>query len=137
DANNSNAAVSESVLLQRYFDKDHAFRQGSDSQSAPAKALIDDQNGIGFGASEAWGGLSSLLGPQNVVSAGWNSTLHVSSDPDDRYLWAYAGGPGSIADGSGTFPRGTSSLSSGNVVESTQYAGDAEYHAVFNMLFGS
>jgi hypothetical protein len=157
--------VSESFLLQRYLDKDHAFRTGSldfvplDSSGNPLpnKAIIDDEfgPGPGYGIGDAWTNLSALVGPDGVKSARWRSAL-TTTDPANRYLWAFAGGPGEASSLSQDHPEnnywssigqfgqdakmayssdyaGGPFYASGNVT----YPGDIAYQAVFNVIFGS
>ncbi len=147
-------SISESVLLQRYLDKNHAFRQGShdflpldaNGNVLPNKALIDDQFGPGIlDTIPPWGDFSALVGAENVTSVNWNTALR-STDPSSRYLWAYGAGPGAVSDRPDLLYLGKvegvarSYDYSGHAPfdgQSDPIPGDTQYQAVFNVIFGS
>ncbi|MCS6980498.1 MAG: PKD domain-containing protein [Flavobacteriales bacterium] len=116
--NISGFGLSETQLLKRYLDKDHAYRIGQ--IPSDNKALIDDHftsYSEGFSAS-AWRSFSPLVGPSQIVAADYLSALTSTS-----YRWSYGCGAGSFTTCSGV---GTSS----------QFAADS-LRTVFTMLFGS
>ncbi|MHC1769307.1 MAG: cohesin domain-containing protein [Verrucomicrobiia bacterium] len=112
-------ASSESELLRRYLNKNHAFRHGS---SNPGRcALIDDHLGLLRGevpAATGWRNFAPLFGTDNVVAADWLTTLDNQS-----YLWGYGCG------------GGTFTSCGGVATVSELAAGDPQ--VVFAMLLGS
>jgi hypothetical protein len=81
----------ETELLRRYLDKDHAFRNGQ--WNVRNRALIDGDQSI----TAAWDNMSALFGDavdaQTHVFYDWRSH---ASDPNNSYLWAFGGRPGSV-----------------------------------------
>lgn len=109
----------EIALLERYFDKNHAFRSGG-SLTVPNRALVDDNFGSytpEMFASSGWR-LTSLTGKDSVRAGDILSDTKTNS-----YLWMYGCGPGSYnsCDGVGV---------------SENFA-NQPINAVFTMLFGS
>lgn len=110
--------LSETQLLKRYLDKNHAYRTGL--IPSVNRALIDDHftsYNEGFSAS-AWRSFAPLVGPSQVFAADYLSELTTAS-----YRWSFGCGAGSFTTCSGV---GTAS----------QFAADS-LRTVFTMLFGS
>ncbi len=118
--------LSETELLRRYLDKNHAFRQKA--VSVPARGLIDDAIGVltdpqdpsyreGFSTS-AWRIFGPFFGPANITGGDWIVTLGSQS-----YLWGYGCGFGNY-----TF--------AGGIANTTQLVTN-DTRVVFTMLFGS
>ena len=108
---------SETLLLKRYFDKDHAWRTGQ--VSVMNQALIDDH--LGGGAPEgAWRTFAPLVGPDKVYGRDWEDSLHT-----DTYLWAYGAGPGS------------NDTAAGVTTIFNFHSPESRYNAAFTLLFGS
>lgn len=110
---------SEIALLERYFDKNHAFRSGG-SLTIPNRALIDDN----FGS----------YSPEMFASAGWRLAAVCDKDSiragkalvelkDKSYMWFYGCGGGSYT-------------SCGGVATSSDFA-KQPINAAFTSLFGS
>lgn len=78
--------LSETELLRRYLNKDHAFRHKL--FNADRRALIDDKLGLAtgepFGAS-GWRNFSVFFGASNTFMGNWLNTLNSQS-----YLWGQA-----------------------------------------------
>ena len=78
--------LSETELLRRYLNKDHAFRHKL--FNADRRALIDDKLGLAtgepFGAS-GWRNFSVFFGASNTFTGNWLNTLNSQS-----YLWGQA-----------------------------------------------
>jgi hypothetical protein len=113
------SGASETELLRRYLDKDHAYRHGALSVSK--RGLIDDNFGVVNGepfAANGWRTFSALVGASNIAELDWLTTLR-----QETYLFAYGCGPGSYTSASG-------------VATSSEIAG-VERGAIFTMLFGS
>jgi hypothetical protein len=111
--------VSETELLRRYLDKDHAYRHGE--MTYASRALVDDNFGIVSGeafASNAWRNFSGMVGTSNVAETDWLTTLR-----NETYLFGYGCGAGNYYGASG-------------VATTTDFVGMPN-GAVFNMLFGS
>jgi len=112
------APTTETALLRRYLDRDHAWRTGQ--VAVQRKALVDDNFGE-FGseafAQSGWR-LSSLVGVGNVAAQDWFTILGT-----DSYLFAYGCGGGWYQGASG--------------VGSTGNFANGPSNAVFTMLFGS
>jgi hypothetical protein len=123
---------SDTALLKRYLDRDHAFRTGQ--LTAPQRALINDNFGIindGIDRSydvpsgSAWRNFPPLVGRDNIVdfhsvsSAGdWFGYMDTA-----KYMWAYGCGAGSWNSCSG--------------VGITPQFASAKGGALFYMVFGS
>jgi hypothetical protein len=109
------APLTETDLLRRYLDKDHAWRQAE----APAenRGFLNDHfkmNNFAF-AQNGFRNFAALCGKDNVVTGeGW---------PTDSYLWGYGCGPGSYSNASG--------------VAGTGWYAQNDPKMVFTMLFGS
>ncbi|GAB1429881.1 hypothetical protein MASR2M18_07140 [Ignavibacteria bacterium] len=110
---------SEIALLERYFDKNHAFRAGG-SLTVPRRALVDDN----FGS----------YSPEMFASAGWRLAAVCEKDSiragkalatlkDKSYMWFYGCGGGSYT-------------SCGGVATSSDFA-KQPINAAFTSLFGS
>ncbi len=111
--------LSETELLRRYLGKDHAFR--TKAVTAQARGLIDDNFGDFGGeafAQSGWRNFGELVGPANVASLDWFTTL-----PTNDYLLAYGCGGGWFQ-------------GAGGVGQTSDFAGTSS-KAVFTMLFGS
>lgn len=110
---------SEIALLERYFDKNHAFRSGG-SLTVPNRAVVDDNFGSYtpemFGSS-GWR-LTSLTGKDSVRAGDI-----LSDTKSNSYLWMYGCGPGSYT-------------GCGGIGASLDFASQP-INAVFTMLFGS
>lgn len=115
-------AASETALLQAYLDKDHDYRQKA--FSVDHRAVIDDNfgyfNGEAFAAS-GWRNFSALVGPGNVTTGDYFTTLNTTSG--NGYLWSYGCGGGSYTSASGI----------GNTASFTT----STNRGVFTILFGS
>ncbi|MGQ9819309.1 MAG: T9SS type A sorting domain-containing protein [Candidatus Kapaibacteriales bacterium] len=107
-------------LLRQYLRKNLDFRTGK-IQAKP-RGLIDDNFGanryLNAFASSGYRNFASLLGPENVFSADWFTTLST-----DWYLWAYGCGGGTY-------------LSAGGVGSTDDFV-TKQAKSVFTMLFGS
>lgn len=112
--------ISETEMLRRYLDKNHAYRT---RQFQPLyRCLIDDNfqgfNGEAFGAS-AWKNFAPLLGTDSIYS----SIDYFPSLRSDSYIWSYGCGGGSYT-------------SCGGVGNTTNFVNDS-VQGIFTMLFGS
>lgn len=109
---------SETELLRKYLNKNHAFR--NKQFVATPRALIDDNFGGGQNSfsSSAYRSFYTMFSPENVQEKDYFSTMTVES-----YLWSHGNGPGfynSVRD----------------VGESRDFA-NSEVKSVFTTLFGS
>jgi len=115
-------AADETALLQAYLDKDHAYRHKH--FTVDHRAVIDDHfgyfNGEAFAAS-GWRNFSALVGPSNVQSGDYFTTLNTTTG--NGYLWSYGCGGGSYTSASGIG-------NTNNFTTSTN-------RSVFTVLFGS
>jgi hypothetical protein len=75
----------EQALLQRYLNKDHAFRQAQ--MNIQRRGLVYDSWDLTT-AQEGWRNFAPFFGPTNVVSQWW-WTMDTTS-----YLWSYSCGYG-------------------------------------------
>ncbi len=110
---------SETELLRRYLDKNHAYRHAQ--TNVTPDGLIADQFGIWGGeafASMAWDSFSSLLGPTHVAAQDYFPRLISESR-----LFAYAGGGGSYTN-------------VGSIAYAAQFSSQTSL-AVVNAFFGS
>ncbi len=111
--------LSETELLKRYLDKDHAYRM---HQSVPRfKGLIDDQFGIHGGeafAANGWRNFPVMVGAGNTQELSYFTALSNQS-----FIWSYACGGG--------WYQGA-----GGVGSTTDFANDTIL-TVFTLLFGS
>ncbi|MBX3045011.1 MAG: T9SS type A sorting domain-containing protein [Candidatus Kapabacteria bacterium] len=110
----------EAVLLKRYLDKNHNYRNGQfDYEIA---GIIDDNfaahNIVEAFASSGWRNIGSLAGRKNVKKADFFTTLGTESK-----LFAYGCGGGSYT-------------SAGGIGNTNDFA-TKDVNAVFTMLFGS
>lgn len=107
-------------LLRQYLQKDLDFRTGKFKPER--KGLIDDNFGanryLNSFASSGYRNFASLLGPENVYTADWFTTLSTNS-----YLWAYGCGGGTYTSAGG--------------IGSTDDFVVKQVKSVFTMLFGS
>lgn len=112
-------AISETELLRNYLKKDHAYRQRL--FKPVSRGVIDDNFGF-FGAeafaSSGFKNLAPLVGPENVVSNDYFTTL-----ADSSYLWSYGCGGGWYQGAGG--------------IGSTSDFAVSHTQSVFTMLFGS
>ncbi|MDQ3073740.1 MAG: fibronectin type III domain-containing protein, partial [Bacteroidota bacterium] len=82
--------LSETELLRRYLDKDHAWRTGQ--VTVRDKAIVDDHWGAMGGESFSASGFKSFapaVGIENIEQADFFPAAKANS-----YLWAYGGGAG-------------------------------------------
>lgn len=110
--------LSETQLLKRYLDKNHAYR--NKHFSAQNRALVDDNfTGMaeGFSAS-GWRSFGPICGPANVAATDYFGAMRT-----DSYQWSYGCGAGSYTSCSG-------------VGNASNFAADS-LRSVFTMLFGS
>ncbi len=110
---------SEIELLQKYFQKNHLYRNAF--YDIPRRALVDDNFGNTFAApaASAWRNFSTMFGAENVTMIDYFSTLSNTSG----YLWSYGCGSGSHISAEG--------------IGSTQDFANFELNTIFTMLFGS
>ncbi|HEX8373324.1 MAG TPA: hypothetical protein VF585_11120, partial [Chthoniobacterales bacterium] len=111
------STLSETQLLQRYLNKDHAWRQGT--LTVNRRGLVDEN----FNLAERSGAggfrmLGALFGAANTSSLDYASTLS-----SNAYLASYGDGGGEVN-------------SCGGVVNTSQFA-SSDYRTVFTFLFGS
>ena len=81
---------SEEVLLKKYLDKDHNFRNGS--IEGEERGLVDDNFGAFGGeafASNGWRNFAPMFGDENIYEADYFTTMYM-----DNYLWSYGCGGG-------------------------------------------
>lgn len=121
--------LTETELLRRYLDKDHAFRHGL--FDAQRRGLVHD----GFGnnrdsESTAFGNFSSMFGDSNIERRDWFGTLQ---DPEESYLWSYMGDFGPSSSGINLHI----SNAEGSSITSTRDFANKASHSVFTALFGS
>jgi PKD repeat protein len=110
--------LSETELLRRYLQKNHAFRHGE--IDVVYRGLIEDNFGS-FEEGFSQNGLrnfSAFFGADSVFSLDYRSTLQ-----NESYLWSYGCGAGSYTSCSG-------------ITNTGNYAVDS-LRTVFTMLFGS
>ncbi len=110
---------SETELLARYLDKDHAYRHGT--LRADRRGLICDKFGDFRGeafVSSGWRNFAPLLGDAQIRAADWFATLGAES-----FLWAQGSGAGGYQSCAG--------------VGSTADFAAKPTRAVFTILFGS
>lgn len=112
-------ADSEVELLQKYFQKNHLYRNAF--YDIPRRALVDDNFGNTFAApaASAWRNFSTMFGAENIAVIDYFSNLSTTSG----YLWSYGCGSGSHISAEG--------------IGSTQDFAFFELNTVFTMLFGS
>jgi hypothetical protein len=109
----------ETELLQRYLDKDHAYRHGT--LQAERRGLICDKFGDFRGeafVSSGWRNFAPLIGDEQVHAADWFTTLGA-----DSYLVAQGSGAGGYQSCAG--------------VGTTADFAAKPTKAVFTLLFGS
>jgi hypothetical protein len=112
-------SLSEVELLQRYLDKDHAFRTGQ--TRAEERGLIDDNVGELYGrapATTGWRNFATMFGAEHIDEGDFFPDLETES-----YLWAYGCG-------------GSSYTYCGGVGGTEDFA-TREVRAVFTSLYGS
>ncbi len=112
-------SVSETELLRRYLNKDHAFRHKL--VTAEPRGLIDDHLGLGTSeplAANGWRNFAPLFEASNTIAGDWLTTLSTQS-----YLWGYGCGGGTYTTCSG--------------VATTSQLATNDPRVVFSMLFGS
>ena len=111
--------VSETELLRRYLDKNHAFRYGLNG--AQRRGLIDDNVGVLWGLAVTGIGLrnfSAMFGASQIHHIDYFSTME-----NESYLWSQGCGGGSYVSCSG-------------VGTSYDFASET-VRTVFTMLYGS
>ena len=112
-------SLSETELLRRYLDKNHAFRHGLNG--AHRRGLIDDNVGVLWGLAITGIGLrnfSAMFGSSQVYHLDYLSTM-----AQESYLWSQGCGGGSY-------------VSCAGVGTSYDFASDT-VRTVFTMLYGS
>ena len=112
-------SLSETELLRRYLDKNHAFRHGLNN--ARRRGLIDDNVGVLWGLAVTGIGLrnfSAMFGPAQVHHLDYLSTM-----ADESYLWSQGCGGGSY-------------VSCAGVATSYDFTSET-VRTVFTMLYGS
>ena len=110
---------SETELLRRYLDKNHAYRHRL--VSIPPRGLIDDRFGAFVNeafAVDGWRNFTPLIALQNTFTGTWLTALQSQS-----WLWAYG--------------CGTADYSSIHGLVSTGDFATQDLNAVFVLLFGS
>lgn len=115
-------AVGETALLQQYLDKDHDYRHRV--FAVDQRAVIDDNFGWFSGeafAGSGWRNFTALVGPANIVSADYFTTLNTAGG--NGYVWSYGCGGGSYTSAGG--------------IGSTASFAQSQNRNVFTMLFGS
>ena len=110
-------SLSETELMRRYLDKDHAWRHKL--FTVPDRGCVEDNfTDFGEGFSQnGWRNFPPLVGADSVEAINWNELKNKD------YLWAYGCGGG--------WYQGAS-----DIVTTGQYAQDS-MRAVFTMTFGS
>ncbi len=110
-------ALSETELMRRYLDKDHAWRHKL--FTVPDRGCVEDNfTGFGEGFSQnGWRNFPPLVGADSIEAINWDDLKNKD------YLWAYGCGGG--------WYQGA-----GGIVTTAQYAQDS-MRAVFTMTFGS
>lgn len=113
--------ISETELLRRYLNKDHAFR--SETWSFTKGGIMSDNFGnYGEGFAQAgWRAISLFGGSGSVVSANYLESLNKN---DKSYLWSYGTGGGSYQ-------------SAGGIGVTNNYRDPQKINSVFTMMFGS
>lgn len=109
------APLTETDLLRRYLDKDHAWRHAQ--TPAENRGYVNDhfQNGTFAFAQNGFRNFAALCGKDNVAAGdGW---------PTDSWLWGYGCGPGGYTSCAG--------------VATTAWYAQEDPKMVFTMLFGS
>ncbi len=110
--------ISETMLLKKYLDKNHAYRNRH--FTANKKAVIDDNFpsfAEGFAAA-GWRSFASLVGQENIKVVDYFTELKSSN-----FQWSYGCGPGSYT-------------SCGGIGTTDNFVTDS-LGSVFTMLFGS
>lgn len=110
---------SETELLRRYLDRNHAFRHKA--LAVERRALIRDQFGDFRGeafVSGSWRNFAALVGPERIETGEWFKALSAGS-----YLWAHGSGAGGWQSCAG--------------VGTTKDFAAQSPRAVFTVLFGS
>jgi PKD repeat protein len=110
---------SETELLRKYLNKDHAYRHKM--ISTEKRAVIHDNFGYFSGeafAASGWRNFGPLVGKDNAAAGDYFSTLSSGS-----YQWSYGCGGGTYTSAGG--------------VGSTSDFKDADLKSIFTMLFGS
>ena len=111
--------VDEAVLLKRYLDNNHQYRNGITRFTQ--RALIDDNFGAFAGeafAASGWRNFGPLIGNDHIAELDFFPTMR-----DSSYVWSYGCGGGWFQGASG-------------VGTSTDFAADTT-KTVFSFLFGS
>jgi hypothetical protein len=84
-------SATETELLRRYLNKDHAFRHAQKSYTR--RGLIDDDYfGVWYGeafAASGWRNFSTFFGATNSIAGDWKTSVQTQS-----YLWGYGCAPG-------------------------------------------
>jgi hypothetical protein len=110
---------SETELLRRYLQKNHAYRTGQ--IKAVYRAVIDDNFG-GFSgeafAASAWKSFGPIVGIDSIIAGDYFNTTR-----DNSYIWSYGCGGGSFT-------------SAGGIGNTNNFASDS-LQSIFTALFGS
>lgn len=113
-------SLSDTLLLQRYLQKNIAFRRGDVAYTR--RGLVEDNFGVLSGfeafAVNGFSAFAGFFGPDSVREEDFRPTLQ-----NNNYLWAYGTGGGSYS-------------SAGGIINSNQLSNDS-LQTVFTMLFGS
>ena len=111
--------LSETELLKRYLQKNHAYRTGQ--IKAVYRAVIDDNFG-GFSgeafAASAWKSFGPMVGSDSIMAGDYFGSTRTKS-----YIWSYGCGGGSYT-------------SAGGIGNTTNFAADS-LQSIFTSLFGS
>jgi len=110
-------AETETELLRKYLDKNHAFRHKE--FIAEPRGLIENNFGglpEGF-AQNGYGNFSTMFGPNQIDVADFDLLK------TESYLWSFAAGGGTFTSASG--------------ITTTEQLAEDSLQAVFSMLFGS
>lgn len=112
----------ETELLARYFQKNHAYRfkEFTPDTEAVVSDNFGDASGGAYSAS-AWAGFSTLVGGANITSLAQGTYLSTVST--GNYLWSYGSGPGTYTQAS--------------YIATTNQLASTAVNSVFNMLLGS
>lgn len=110
---------SETELLRRYLNKNHAFRTGQ--LSVPERAIIHDQIGVYYHTATAcfgWRNFTAFFGPSGVEDGTFMPTLQ-----NEGYLWSLG-------------LAGSNYTHCGSIVATQDFA-QKTFLSIFMVLFGS
>ena len=121
------APLTEFQLLERYLDKDHAYRMGE--LDLPNRAMI--QNGFNAYAETGYEVLSVLCGG----SAAMTEENYLTELPGRAYAWQYIDGPGQY-DRVGYEEHGVYGYAWREAVETEDFVYN-KFQSLFSMMYGS